>query len=169
MIAETNLNKTPMKKTHYSLLMLTLILTACSVGANKDFNTGLSFSYNGFTVERVVLVGADNIIKSDNVVPINSAVAIAVEGLSGYTLKDEKAYPGLMLRVTDQSGVAVLDQADLFAKGDGYAPADAAIIRGTIQVGNPMKAGETYHVLVRVWDKNNIDNELTAEVDIEVK
>ena len=46
---------------------------------------------------------------------------------------------------------------------------DAAIIRGTVTVGEPMKAGETYHVKMRVWDKNKPENELTAEVDLVVK
>jgi hypothetical protein len=32
-----------------------------------------------------------------------------------------------------------------------------------------MKAGETYHVKIRAWDKNKPGNELTAEVDIVVK
>ena len=51
----------------------------------------------------------------------------------------------------------------------GFSPADASVLRGTVTVGNPMRSGETYHVRMRVWDKNKFDNEITAEVDIAVQ
>jgi hypothetical protein len=73
-----------------------------------------------------------------------------------------------MLTVTDKEGTAVIDEQDLFANSDGYPPADAAILRGTVTVGNPMRSGETYHVKMRIWDKNKFENEVTAEVDIDV-
>lgn len=148
-----------------------LVLTACtfSAGTNTDLSTGLSYSYHGFAVEKVVLVDAENTVKSDNDVTLNSKVAIAVEGLTNYSLKDEKAFPGLMLLVTDKQGNPVIDEADLFAGTEGYSAEDAAFLRGTVTIGDPMKSGETYHVKVRVWDKNKTDNELTAEVDLQVQ
>lgn len=148
----------------------TLTLVACnfSAGTNKDLSTGLSYRYNGFAVEKVVLVDSENSIKNDNEVVMDSKVAIAIEGLTNYVLKDEKAFPGLQLTVTDKQGNAVIDEADLFADTEGYSAEDAAFVRGTVTIGEPMKAGETYHVTVRVWDKNKTENELTAEVDLVV-
>jgi hypothetical protein len=161
-----------MKKIAYLILAaLAFVSTACnfSAGAKKDFGTGLSYTHSGFTVEAVMLVGPDNTAKGDNVVPLSSTVSIVVQGLRNYELKDGKASPGLMLQVIDAAGVAVINESDLFASNVGYSAEDASVLRGTVTVGPPMKAGETYHVKMRVWDKNKIDNELNADVDIEVK
>lgn len=156
-----------------SLLLAATAFTwfACSfsAGTNKDLSTGLSYTYNGFTVSEVVLAGPDNMPMSNNEVQLNTTVAIVVQGLANYTLKEDKAYPGMMLSVTDKQGSAVIDEADLFAGGDGYSATDAAILRGTVTVGDPMVSGETYHVKMRIWDKNKSENELTAEVDLVVK
>lgn len=148
-----------------------LAFSSCnfSAGSKKDFGTGLSISYNGFGVDEVLLVGPDNTAMSNNEVQLNSQVAIVAQGLVNYVLKDDKAFPGLMLVVTDKQGGAVIDEADLFAGTAGYSAVDAAVVRGTVTIGTPMKAGETYHVKMRVWDKNKPENELTAEVDLDVK
>ncbi|WP_133259580.1 hypothetical protein [Pseudochryseolinea flava] len=158
-----------MKHTYYTFFFAMLICNACSVGVKKDLGTGLFHTVSGFSVDEVLLVGPDNQTKSDNVVNFNSTVAIVAQGLRGYELKEGKAFPGLMLQVTDGSGTAVINEADLFANTEGYSPEDASIIRGTVTVGAPMKAGETYHVKMRIWDKNKIETELTAEIDIKVK
>src|SRR5690349_14328717 len=103
-----------MKKIIY-LLTLASVLTfsSCnfSAGTKKDFGTGLSFSYNGFGVDEVVLAGPDNTAMSNNEVQLNSQVAIVAQGLVNYVLKDDKAYPGLMLSVTDKDGKAIIDEA----------------------------------------------------------
>ncbi|PZR41664.1 MAG: hypothetical protein DI538_00410 [Azospira oryzae] len=161
-----------MKKSISLVAVATVLLcSACSfsAGTHKDLSTGLSYSYNGFGVEKVTLVGPDNTAMSSNEAVLNSQIAIVVEGLTNYTLKDDKAYPGLMLNVTNKEGIAVISEADLFDGGNGYPPADAAVLRGTITIGTPMVTGETYHVKMRVWDKIKPESELTAEVDFTVK
>ena len=154
-----------------SLIMGALVWCSCefSAGRKKDFQTGLSVSNDGFSVEEGYLVGPDNTRKADNKVPLNSTIAIVLEGIDNYELKDGKAFPGLMLTVTDGAGNAVLDEQDLLADYDGFPPSDAAVLRGTVTVGNPMRSGETYHVKMRVWDKNKFENEIVAEVDIDVQ
>jgi hypothetical protein len=161
-----------MKNTNYFLLyVLAFVWSSCnfSAGTKKDLGSGLSYTYNGFGVDEVLLVGPDNTAMSDNKVKVNTQVAVVAQGLVNYELKDGKAFPGLMLTVTDKQGAAVLNEADLFADTEGYPPTDAAVLRGTVTVGDPMKAGETYRIKMRVWDKNKPENELTAEVEIEVQ
>lgn len=161
-----------MKKTNSLFLVaMAFAVTSCSfsAGTKKDLGTGLSISYNGFTVDEVLLVGPDNTAKSDNEVQLNTEVALVAQGLANYVLKDDKAFPGLMLSVTDKEGTAIINEEDLFAGTEGYSATDASIIRGTVTVGDPMKAGETYHVKMHLWDKNKPENELTAEVDLVVK
>jgi len=160
-------------KTSTVLLFLLSAMIWCScqfsAGKKKDFQTGLSVTNNGFTLDESYLVGPDNSKKTDNSVPMNSTVAIVLEGVENYDLKDGKAFPGLMLTVTDTEGKPVLDEQDLLASYDGVSPSDAAVLKGTVTVGNPMRSGETYHVRMRVWDKNKFENEIIAEVDIEVE
>ncbi len=161
-----------MRNRFYVFIGIALFCGACSfsAGTNKDFATGLSYSYNGFGVERVTLVGPDNVPMSNNEVVLNTKVAIVVEGLTHYELKNEKAFPGMAMTVTDKSGIAVLTNTDFFAAGvEGYPAADASILRGSITIGNPMVSGETYHAKIRIWDKVKPENELTAEVDLKVK
>lgn len=157
--------------TAFLFLLSAFVWCSCefSAGKKKDFQTGLSVSHDGFTIDESYLVGPDNTRKADNKVPLNSTVAIVLEGVQNYELKDGKAYPGLMLTVTDAAGKPVLDEQDLLANYDGFAPSDAAVLRGTVTAGNPMRSGETYHVRMRVWDKNKFENEIVAEVDIDVE
>lgn len=161
-----------MKKLNLLIFALVaLIFLSCdfSKGTKKDLNSGLSINYNGFRIGETYLVGSDDKPVTTNEVPLNSEVSIVVQGIENYVLKDEKAYPGLMLTVTDPQGKAVIDEMDLFGDSDGYSPVDAAILRGTVTVGAPMKSGETYHIRMRIWDKNKVENEIVGEVDISVK
>ncbi len=147
-----------------------IVLQACnfSIGTKTDLATGLSYTYNGFTVDEVVLVGADNSVLSTNKVDMNTKVGINVQGLGNYELKDGKAFPGLMLNVTDEAGAEIINEQDLFANNEGYDPVQAANLQGTLTVGTPMQSGRTYHMKMKVWDKIKTSNVLTADVDIVV-
>jgi len=161
-----------MKKIIALLLLANLLISgACnfSTGSKKDFRTGLSFSYNGFIVQDVLLIDPANKRMTDNRVQLNTRIAIAAIGINNYGLKDGKVFPGMMLLVTDKKGTPVLNAADLFAGDQGYPPANATELRGDITIARPMVAGETYHVKMRVWDKVKADNEINIEADLVVQ
>lgn len=161
-----------MKRVAYlSFLISLFILSACDTGkaVKNDQGSGLSMKYNGFVIDELTLVDASNQPMDKNIVKRSTEVAIVAKGLGNFTLKDEKAYPGLTLSVTNKEGVVILHEVDFFAGNDGYTPADASVIRGTITVGDPMKSGQTYHVTMKVWDKLKPETELTAEVDLVVE
>ncbi|MCK6618529.1 MAG: hypothetical protein L6Q51_12885 [Cyclobacteriaceae bacterium] len=160
-----------MKATHPLLILTVWLLTACSfsAGTKKDLATGLSYSYNGFTVSEVYFVDAENIPKGTNEVDLNSEVALVVQGIENYTLVDEKAYPGMSLYVTDKNGNQVIAERDMFESNIGYSAEDASVLQGTITVGEPMVSGETYHVEMKIWDKNKPDNTISVGVDLRVK
>lgn len=148
-----------------------VLVTSCnfSAGVKKDFGTGLSYEYNGFNVEEVAFVNSSNERAANNEVSLNTQVAIIAEGLTNYELKDGKAFPGLFLSVKDKSGSAVIDEADLFSGTEGFSADDASVIRGSITIGEPMESGNTYDVVMRIWDKNKPENQLTATMEIVVK
>jgi hypothetical protein len=158
-------------KKFYITWLAVLSLTACnfSAGTKKDLSTGLSYSYNGFTVGEAYFVGPDNKPLGSNEVAVNTTVAIVLQGIENYVLENDRAFPGLSMSVTDKDGNTVLGNSDLFEGGDGYSAADASILRGTVTVGDPMVSGETYHVKMRVWDKKKPESEITAEIDIVVQ
>lgn len=79
----------------FFLALTTLIWCACefSAGTKKDLRTGLSVSNKGFSFDDSYLAGPDNTRKADNKVPLNSTVAIVVEGIDHYVLKDGGRFP----------------------------------------------------------------------------
>ncbi|MDO6432685.1 hypothetical protein Q4E93_18915 [Flavitalea sp. BT771] len=153
------------------LMASILFLGACnySAGFKKDFGTGLSFNYNGFHVQNVLLVGPGNKVMDNNKVQLNTQMAIVALGIANYGLKEEKVFPGMMIVVTDKHGSEVLKGTDLFLGTEGYTPANATELRGTITIAKPMIAGETYHLKMHVWDKVKPENVLDAETDIVVQ
>jgi hypothetical protein len=163
-----------MKKYSLFTLLLTLltILNGCnfSKGAKTDLMTGLTTTYNGFSVENVSLVDQDDQSLSGNEVDMDTRFSIVYEGIGNYTLSNDKAMPGLSLQVTDADGNYILNAEDLFAdNSDGFSAEDASVLRGTVTVGNPMKSGEKYHCKIRVFDKNNAEAEIVSELDFTVK
>ncbi|MEO6850328.1 MAG: hypothetical protein ABI166_06845 [Mucilaginibacter sp.] len=161
-----------MKKQHIITLILSCTMFAgCnfSSGFKKDLTTGLSFNYNGFRVQNVLLLDATNKAMTSNKVQLNTKMAIAALGITNYGLKDGKVYPGMMLLITDSKGAKVLSSIDLFEGTQGYPPANATELRGDITVATPMVAGQTYHLKARIWDKVQAGNELNAETDLIVQ
>lgn len=168
-------------KSVFTFAVLLLIATACSnsgssgfsVGFSKgvkaDLSTGAKTSYSGFAVENVYVVDAEDNQLADNEVPLDSKFSIVYEGIENYILKDGKAFPGLSIDVTDEAGNSILNEADLFSSyTEGFEPETAAVLRGTVIVGNPMQAGNTYLCKVRVFDKNS-KAEIITEMDFKVK
>ncbi len=142
---------------------------SASAGVKLDVNTGTKTSYSGFSVDEIYIVDATDKQLSSNDVALDTKFSIVYQGIENYTLKDGKAFPGLSLQVTDASGADILNETDLFASyTEGVSPEDAAVLRGSVTVGNPMKSGETYHCKMRVFDKNS-DAEITSELAFEVK
>lgn len=150
----------------FCLLVCSLLLSQCSVGTHTDFTTGLSYSYKGFTVDEVAIFDALNNPKTNNKVPDKSSFAIIVSGLGNFKASGDKVHPGMMINVKDKDGISAVDEPDLFRDAEGYTAEEASVLRGSVSIGPPMKKGETYHVKMRIWDKNNPESELTAEIDI---
>jgi hypothetical protein len=151
--------------------ILSGFLYSCSPGekSEKDFDSGLSVSNTGLTVKDAYLVDHNNQPIDKDRVPFDAQVDIVLQDVQNWVLKDGKAFPGLMITVTDPKGIAVIDEADLLKNANGYSPEDAGILRGKVKIGDPMKRGETYHVKMRVWDHNKPENEIITQADFMVQ
>lgn len=168
-------------KAIYLFVLILMLGTGCSnsgkdgfsigfsKGVKADLMTGAKTSYNGFAVENVYVVDAEDNQLNDNKVSLDSKFSIVFEGIENYTLKEGKAFPGLAMEVTDEAGNFILNEADLFSdNAEGFEPETAGVLRGTVIVGEPMEAGKTYQCKIRVFDKNS-ESEIVTTMKFEVK
>jgi len=147
-----------------------ILLTGCnfSVGTKKDFNTGLSVSYNGFRIDNAYLVNSSDKQLNTNKIPLDSGFAIQVRGVENYTLKNGKAYPGCELSIFDKTGKSLGTAPDLMAEiaKNGLDPDKATTLSATLTLHEPFKRGEKYHITARFFDKENKKNEIKTSVDV---
>jgi hypothetical protein len=145
-----------------------LLLSSCnfSKGVKKDLTTGLSTSYNGFAVDDVYLTVDGNKLSS-NKVTLGKEILVVANGVENYGEKDGKVFPGCSILLTDKAGKEILNLADAFADmKDGVESSKASMLNATLNTGNPMVAGETYHLKTRFYDKLKTESEIVSDIDI---
>ena len=160
-----------MKKMFYKFLPALFIISSCqfSKGVKKDLMTGLTSSYNGFTVENIYL-SVDGKKLTSNSITLGKEVALIAEGVDSYQEKDGKVYPGCRIILTDKVGKELLNQPDAFAEyANGLEKDKASLLTATLNTGSPLQAGETYHLSVRFFDKNKKESEIVSDVDLIMK
>lgn len=149
-----------------------LLLCSCnfSKGVKKDLSTGLSISYNGFTVEEAYLADGDGNRVSSNGITLGSKISVMASGVDYFEEKNGKVFPGCSILLTDKNKKEVLNLPDAFADmTGGTTAAEARLLRASVNTGDPMVVGETYHLHIRFYDKNNKDNEIVGDVDLLMK
>jgi hypothetical protein len=152
------------------IALLTITLYSCSggfsKGVKKDLSTGLSTSYNGFAVDDVYLTVDGNKLSS-NKVSLGKEILVVANGVDNYEEKSGKVFPGCSIVLTDKAGKEILNLADAFAEmKDGFESNKASMLNATINTGNPMVVGETYHLKTRFYDKLKKESEIISEVDL---
>ncbi|NCU05380.1 MAG: hypothetical protein GXC73_15485 [Chitinophagaceae bacterium] len=148
-------------------LSVFLLLAACSskkvTGITKDLTTGLTASYMGIKPESVFLM-MNNERLGHTDIPIGESFVLINDGVSGLSEKKGKVSAGCSLRITDEQGVVLLDEKDLFASNDVFAKDEATRLKCTINTGKPMEWEKNYKIKVVFWDKygdGTITNEWT--------
>jgi hypothetical protein len=159
-----------MKQKQLLFTVIVILFYGCSggfsKGVKKDLSTGLSTNYNGFAVDDVYLTVDGNKISS-NKVSLGKQVLVVANGVDYYEEKNGKVFPGCSIELTNKEGKAILNIADAFAEmKDGFEANKASMLNATINTGNPMVVGETYHLKTRFYDKLKTTNEIISEVDL---
>jgi hypothetical protein len=150
-----------------TIFLLGIISCNFSKGVKKDLSTGLAASYNGFTMDDIYLTNADGTRLNNNKIVMGSKIAIVATGVDYFETKDGKAFPGCRIILTDKNKKEVLNLPDAFSDmANGTAAAEARTLQASLNTGNPMEVGQTYHLSVRFFDKNKAENEIIADVDI---
>ena len=162
-----------MRKFHFIILVfISLITVSCqfSKGVKKDLNTGLSASYNEFAVDDIYLADEKQSRLNDNKISMGSRIYIMATGVGYYKEKNGQAFPGCRIILTDKTKKEILNLPDAFAEmTDGTPAQEAKVLRAQLNTGHPMAVGETYHLNVRFFDKNNQEAEIIANVDLVMK
>jgi hypothetical protein len=161
-----------MKPTPLYFLCFILLLSSCqySKGVKKDLATGLSASYNGFSMEEIFLVDSDRNRLTNNIVPLGKTVYVIATGVKNFVEENGKVFPGCTIVLTDKNKKQLLNLPDAFADmEEGLLAAEAKALQAQLNTGSPMVAGETYYLAVRFFDKKKTENQILANADIVVQ
>lgn len=155
-----------------TVMLLALAFSSCqfSKGVKKDLSTGLTASYNGFSIDDIFLVNEQNEKLNSNTIELGAEVKVMVTGVENYQVKDGRVYPGCTLMLTDKNKAELLNIPDLFADlPEGKSKDEAGTLVATLTTGEPMAPGETYHLHVKFFDKLKPASHITADVELVVK
>lgn len=160
-----------MKNFALIIMLISTSMVACnfSKGVKKDLTTGLSTSYNGFSLDDAYLTDENGNRLNTNEIQLGSLIIVEATGVDYYTVKDGMVFPGCTILLTDKSKNEILNLPDAFADmTEGTPASEAEILRARLTTGSPMEVGETYSLDVRFFDKNNSENEIVSHVDLVV-
>ncbi len=161
-------------KTKFSFLLFALFLLTVSCqfskGVKKDLNTGLSTSYNGLAIDDVFLADESGNRLSKNQIALGAKVLMVASGVDYLTEKEGKVFPGCQIILTDKNKNEILNLPDAFADmTNGTTAAEAKTLQASLSTGQPMVSGETYHLLVRFYDKHAKEKEIVSNVDLRMQ
>lgn len=159
---------------YFAVFSFVVCLGSCSgchfsKGFKDDLSTHLSMKYNGLSVSDVYLADDSGRRLTDNHVSYGHHYNIVATSVDGFALMDGKAYPGVELTIKDSQGNILLHAPDLIADQtkDGLTGSINQLY-GSFTVGDPMKIGQHYKILVHFFDKKNPDNVIDVNEEIEV-
>jgi len=154
------------------IIATSLALFGCSgnfsKGVKKDLSTGLSAAYNGFSINEIQMM-VDGQRSTNNKVVLGKKVMIVATDVDYFAVDNGKVFPGCSIILSDKSGKELLNLPDAFEHlNDGISANEASTLQAELNTGEPMIVGEKYLLKVRFYDKRKKDNEIKAEVIIEV-
>ena len=161
-----------MKKIIFLLINTLFVLSSCqfSKGVKKDLNTGLSTSYNGFALDDIYLADENGNRLNNNKITLGAKVLVVATGVDYFLEKEGKVFPGCRILLMDKNKKEILNLPDAFADmTNGTTATEAKTLQASLNTGDPMVIGETYHLSVRFYDKNKKENEIVSNVDLVMK
>lgn len=143
-----------------SLLILT-ILSISTLGLLANQNLGKKIEKNGLNCKKIVHT-IDGKEISSNKIELNDTLKIKFKDVTGFTTKNDKIYPGLMIKVISPEGKQILFAKNALAafSEKGINKIVAKALTATIATGPPMKNNKTYTAELKLFDaagKGQID------------
>lgn len=154
------------------ILATSLALFGCSgsfsKGIKKDLTTGLTATYNGLTLSEIHLE-VDGQKANNNKVVLGKKVIVVASGVDYFTVENGKVFPGCSIVLTDKKGKELLNLADAFGHlNAGTNANEASTLQAELNTGEPMLVDERYLLKVRFYDKRNQENDIKADITLEV-
>ena len=150
----------------------TIFVSSCqfSKGVKKDLATGLSTSYNGLTLDDIYLADENGNRLDNNKIKLGAKVLMVANGVEFFSEKEGKVFPGCQIVLIDKDKNELLNLPDAFAEmTNGTTAAEAKTLQASLNTGQPMVNGTTYHLLVRFYDKNDKEKNIESNVDLVVQ
>ena len=144
----------------FGLFVLSVLLTSCSSGVQKDLGTGLKMSYTGLSVEDSYLKVNEGKFNS-NKIPIGKEVVIILEDITGLQMKDGVYTILFETTVTDPDGNYLLQYNDTLVEPE------IRVLKSYLTVAEPMVPGKKYKWISTFTDLNG-KGMVEATIDIEV-
>lgn len=149
----------------FILIIITLTLPACVFSVNtpddKKQNTftkirnGIQVKTQGLQVEQAFLLDEDGaLIPDGNRISVKQKVYLRLI-ISGWKEKDGYVFPDASQKVTASSGTVILDETNLFRKGESNAvdPQDARYINLSFLLTAVNELFEYVMVEFSIWDE----------------
>lgn len=149
-----------------SLAFFSLIILSCNSGI-KNESIGLFVTTSGLK-PTTVNVYSNQSLKVDKNIKFGSELTVEILGVNDFKKdKNDQVFIGGENSLIDKDENVIYFVEDYFKKYDltGVSAADAEKLKFNIRVGKPMKPGETYRFLFKLWDKKS-DKELKGNIEL---
>ena len=140
------------KYLYFGFSLFFLFQTVLASGLEKPPKNYLKVESNGLSIDDAYLSAYGQRFSSDQL-QFQTKVNLNLDGVKGYSIKDDQVFIGCSMQVFDKNGVAILSEDDLFPGENGLERKSAGNLFFTLIVGTPMQLGESYVWKVKVWDK----------------
>jgi hypothetical protein len=144
-----------MKVLFVSSILLLLFFSNCgeSVSASKNLINGLAVKANRLEYLEAELSVGEKKTNNTNFIYGQEAI-LQFQNVEGFEKTDGKVFPGMNIFVVGSKNDTVFSTNDLYeeytTKGINLDP---LALRAMLVVAKPMKANQTYKMIVNIWDK----------------
>jgi hypothetical protein len=147
------------------LFILATVLALASDG--QVMPVGVKATQKGLTADSIFLVLQGKAVELSPFAT-GTKLVLAVSGIHGLSVRDNKAFPGCSMSVLDKNGKEVVAYNDLFRDtAEGVDRDDARYLEVFLPIGSPIVENANYRWKVRIWDKKT-KAEMTIEIPISV-
>ena len=156
-------------KTNLLISILALCaLVSCDFrkSVHKDLVTGMTTKGDGLSCDEVYLSVDDGKIQRSTFI-YGEKVWLNFENIEGFTMEEDRAFPGIRLAVTDQAGDTVFYNEDLYAEYQNGVTQTPLLLKAYLTVADPMHSKNKYTLTASVWDKKG-KGTFEAKMDFEI-
>jgi len=145
-----------MKSQILIVLLISISLIRCDfrkpLAASKDPATGIITKPEGLSCDDVWLSIEEE--KTTRVTFIyGEAFSLNFNNMEGFNKVDNSILPGMLLKVTDESGDTIMQTEDLYADSVNGINLSPLLLKANFAIQRPVYSDHKYSLIVKIWDK----------------